>query len=82
VALPSVGVADVSSLLISDLIEVEPKRVRCGCLAGVDPLPNDAAVVETTMKEPRRSLGAAPAKKAPAMADVANGMAEPYRATR
>jgi integrase len=34
-------------------------------LAGVDPLPTDAAIVKTTMKGLRRSLGAAQAKKAP-----------------
>jgi hypothetical protein len=34
-------------------------------LAGVGPLPTDAAIVKTTMKGLRRSLGAAQAKKAP-----------------
>jgi site-specific recombinase XerD len=34
-------------------------------MTGVDPLPTDAAIVKTTMKGLRRSLGAAQAKKAP-----------------
>jgi site-specific recombinase XerC len=34
-------------------------------LVGIDPLPTDAAIVKTTMKGLRRSLGAAQAKKAP-----------------
>ncbi len=45
-------------------------------LAGIDPLPTDAAVVKTTMKGLRRSLGAAQAKKAPATNVVAQRMAD------
>jgi site-specific recombinase XerC len=40
-------------------------------LSGADPLPTDAAIVKTTMKGLRRSLGAAQAKKAPATNVVA-----------
>src|SRR5262245_35971756 len=45
-------------------------------LAGVDPLPTDTAIVKTTMKGLRRSLGAAQAKKAPATAPIAKRMTD------
>jgi hypothetical protein len=45
-------------------------------LVGVDPLPTDAAIVKTTMKGLRRSLGAAQAKKAPATATIAKRMTD------
>jgi site-specific recombinase XerC len=45
-------------------------------LAGVDPLPTDAAIVKTTMKGLRRSLGATQAKKAPATATIAKRMTD------
>jgi site-specific recombinase XerD len=45
-------------------------------LAGVDPVPTDVAVVKTTMKGLRRSLGAAQAKKAPATVTIAKRMVD------
>jgi hypothetical protein len=45
-------------------------------LAGIDPLPTDAAIVKTTMKGLRPSLGAAQAKKAPATATIAKRMTD------
>jgi site-specific recombinase XerC len=45
-------------------------------LAGIDPLPTDAAIVKTTMKGLRRSLGAAQAKKAPATNVIAQRIAD------
>jgi site-specific recombinase XerC len=45
-------------------------------LAGVDPVPTDAAVVKSTMKGLRRSLGTAQAKKAPATATIAKRMVD------
>jgi site-specific recombinase XerC len=45
-------------------------------LSGVDPLPTDAAIVKTTMKGLRRSLGAAQAKKAPATNVVAKRLVD------
>jgi site-specific recombinase XerC len=45
-------------------------------LAGIDPLPTDTAIVKTTMKGLRRSLGAAQAKKAPATNVIAQRIAD------
>jgi site-specific recombinase XerC len=45
-------------------------------VTGVDPLPTDAAIVKTTMKGLRRSLGAAQAKKAPATNVVAKRLVD------
>jgi hypothetical protein len=47
-------------------------------LAGVDPLPTDAAIVKTTMKG-LRSLGAAQAKKAPISNLVAKRLVDAHR---
>jgi site-specific recombinase XerC len=45
-------------------------------LSGADPLPTDAAIVKTTVKGLRRSLGTAQAKKAPATNVVAKRLVD------
>jgi hypothetical protein len=77
--------ASVSSFLAAQAHQgLRPATIarRCAAirhfhrLAGVDPVPSDAAVVKTTMKGLRRSLGTAQAKKAPATATIAKRMVD------